>query len=179
VPVCHSISARRSRATSPARSPSRTSSRRIARSRRRCSDLPSHAAIKRSTCSGAKYLGSSAKRQEANAGTALSRPAWHWPRTPRYRKKIRKLVISFSTVPAPHSLARSKKYPRTSFAFQQLGSSPSAVMTSAAVRQYCLIVASAAPRWRFSHCRKEVTAGGSGCRISEIGAERQTPICTR
>jgi hypothetical protein len=64
----------------------------------------------------------------------------------------------------------------TPFAFQQLGSSPSTIMTAVAARQYCLMVGSAAPRCCFSHCRKEVTSGGSGCRPSETDLEWHTPI---
>jgi hypothetical protein len=79
----------------------------IARSRRRAGDPPSQAAIKRSTCSAVKYLGRSARRQEANPGAALSRSARHRPWTPRYRKKARRLVTSFSAVPTPHRPVRS------------------------------------------------------------------------
>ena len=57
--------ARKRAATSPARSPRRAKSRRIARSRRRSTTSPSHAAISRFTCSAARDRGKSASRQPA------------------------------------------------------------------------------------------------------------------
>jgi DNA replication protein DnaC len=96
-----------------------------------------------------------------------------------YRKKARRLVTSFSAVPTPHRAARSKKWTRTPFAFQRVGSSPSARSKSAAPREYCLTVGSAAPRCFCNHRRKSTTSAGSALRISGITLHRQTPISTR
>jgi hypothetical protein len=123
----------------------------IARSRRRSGDLPSQPAIKRSTCSAVKYFGRSARRQEVSAGTASSKSARHQPWTLRYRKKARRLVTSFSAVPTPHRAVRSKKWARTSLAFQRVGSLPSARSNSIAPREYCLTVGAAAPRYFCNH----------------------------
>jgi hypothetical protein len=61
----------------------------IARSRRRAGELPSQAVIRRWVRgSGIKYLGISARRQEARPGTASSRSAWQWSWTLRARTGI-------------------------------------------------------------------------------------------